>query len=333
MRLEAAGLLQFWKKRYEADPFYCLEKIEREIRNEKSSANEKKPLTLRGLSGAFLILGSGLAIAIAVFIVQFVHAYINKQMNDKMVEIKPKTDDGKIKEKAAATAKLPSPTIIIGNNVPVPAAPVIAPKKSINSYNTLTPAQIKTELNESKVIPRPPTIPVNVPVVALITPSSHNPANISTLTAALLKPQWNESYLSVVSITTVVSAIITQPPNPGNSTLSTSTQLPAVASPSPVTVPVITPSPTASTDKTLLMTAQHQTQQRKLKLNESTINQLPTAQIKHEKIKEDAAISTRIAPTTVANNSPITQPIATGPNNSDLAESNSKIVQPPQLVT
>lgn len=52
MRLEAVGLLQTWKNAFNADPYHCLDKIEKEIK-EKTKNRNKIPLTLKGLSGAF----------------------------------------------------------------------------------------------------------------------------------------------------------------------------------------------------------------------------------------------------------------------------------------
>jgi len=78
MRMKEAGLLDIWWKQFSVDSSYCLRKIDKETNNKKSGDN-KKPLTIQGLSGAFLILGVGSSIAIAVFIVGICHSRINNE--------------------------------------------------------------------------------------------------------------------------------------------------------------------------------------------------------------------------------------------------------------
>ena len=56
----------------------------------KKNDDDKKPLTLKGLSGAFIILGSGYSIAIAVFIVELVHHHHKKQA---VIKNQPAADD------------------------------------------------------------------------------------------------------------------------------------------------------------------------------------------------------------------------------------------------
>ena len=68
MRMKEAGLLDVWWKQFAADSSYCLRKIDQEMNNKIK--DDKKPLTLKGLSGAFLILCAGCSLAIAVFIVE-----------------------------------------------------------------------------------------------------------------------------------------------------------------------------------------------------------------------------------------------------------------------
>ena len=84
MRLESAGLLQ-WPK-LNADPSHCLKKIERETK-EKTGHGKKKPLTLKGLSGAFLVLGIGYALTIAAFIVEVVHRYTRNRKDNTIMNI------------------------------------------------------------------------------------------------------------------------------------------------------------------------------------------------------------------------------------------------------
>lgn len=67
--MEQAGLLRGFQNggMNGADPNYCLRKIQQEM-NVKMGKQDKKPLTLKGLSGAFVILGVGYAFAILVFL-------------------------------------------------------------------------------------------------------------------------------------------------------------------------------------------------------------------------------------------------------------------------
>jgi hypothetical protein len=64
MKMEAAGLPGEWWKQYSDDSTYCLTKIQRKIK-EKSG---KKRLTVKNLSGAFIVLGIGYALAVIAFI-------------------------------------------------------------------------------------------------------------------------------------------------------------------------------------------------------------------------------------------------------------------------
>jgi len=78
LRLREVGFIDVWLKQTIADPTYCLRTVDQETNNKKND-DDKKPLTLKGLSGAFIILGSGYSIAIAAFIVELVHHHHKKQ--------------------------------------------------------------------------------------------------------------------------------------------------------------------------------------------------------------------------------------------------------------
>ena len=68
MSMEAAGLFDVWLNQWNADPVYCLNKIEKEINTKKAKKDDKKRLTLKGLSGSFTILGIGWVASTTVFI-------------------------------------------------------------------------------------------------------------------------------------------------------------------------------------------------------------------------------------------------------------------------
>ena len=83
MRIDESGLAKYWLGQVEAGlTHHCTKKIKREMDN-TTGKNTKKPLTLKGLSGAFLVLGVGSSIAITAFIVELVHGYT------KNIKIKP----------------------------------------------------------------------------------------------------------------------------------------------------------------------------------------------------------------------------------------------------
>ena len=71
MRMEASGLLNYWARRVNRAR-NCMKNDRPKGRNDV-----KKPLTLRGLSGAFVVLGFGYSLAIAVFIVELCHSLIS----------------------------------------------------------------------------------------------------------------------------------------------------------------------------------------------------------------------------------------------------------------
>ena len=69
MRMQEAGLLDVWWKQFSTDASYCLRKIDQEVNN-KVGDDVKKPLTLKGLSGVFLLLIAGIVVSIIVFILE-----------------------------------------------------------------------------------------------------------------------------------------------------------------------------------------------------------------------------------------------------------------------
>jgi len=79
--MEASGLLNFWEKQASrGKPEYCLKKDHSKMPSIRNKRNEeKKSLTIKGLSGAFVVLGFGYSLAIAVF---FVEIYQNLKLNN-----------------------------------------------------------------------------------------------------------------------------------------------------------------------------------------------------------------------------------------------------------
>ena len=79
--MDAAGLLYKWQSDgIQKDAVPCLRKIDQERSNKKiKKGDNKKRLTLEGLSGAFLVLGIGYSFAIAALIVELVHGSMRKR--------------------------------------------------------------------------------------------------------------------------------------------------------------------------------------------------------------------------------------------------------------
>lgn len=71
MRVEAGGLIKLWQKKEEGDPLRrCLKNDNFREQNRNGQDDNKKSLTLKGLSGAFIVLGFGYSLGIAVFIIE-----------------------------------------------------------------------------------------------------------------------------------------------------------------------------------------------------------------------------------------------------------------------
>ena len=73
MQLQENGLYVFWWKDFTAKSDYCLKRIEQEkkIRDDYN----KKPLTLKGLSGAFLVLAVCYALWILIFLLEIIFSH------------------------------------------------------------------------------------------------------------------------------------------------------------------------------------------------------------------------------------------------------------------
>jgi len=108
MRMEAAGLLEFWWRTLAADPTYCFRKIEKEV-DDKKTEDSKKPLTLKALSGAFLVLGVGYSLAIAVFIFELLRGHRAKNRSRIHDSKSPKT---KVANKNTTVASIVSQSTV-----------------------------------------------------------------------------------------------------------------------------------------------------------------------------------------------------------------------------
>ena len=97
MRMQQAGLLRGFQTGINtADPTYCLRKIQQEQMNVKTGKHDQnKPLTLKGLSGAFAVLGVGYALSLFVFLLEKSYSRFKKiviicKQQQRQRKIKPK---------------------------------------------------------------------------------------------------------------------------------------------------------------------------------------------------------------------------------------------------
>ena len=94
MRMEASGLLNFWLKqatrgRHE----YCLKKDHSKRSNSGRRNEDKKSLTMKGLSGAFVVLGVGYSLAVLIFIIENCHKRI---LNNRKIKCQQSKTGGDI---------------------------------------------------------------------------------------------------------------------------------------------------------------------------------------------------------------------------------------------
>lgn len=69
LRMDETGLLFLWQQGTSVDGKYCIQKIQQEVKEHMKSGHKKR-LTMKDLSGAFVILGIGYAIGIITFIME-----------------------------------------------------------------------------------------------------------------------------------------------------------------------------------------------------------------------------------------------------------------------
>ena len=92
--MEASGLLKFWQKQAGRDSLRrCLKNSNFKGPKGNRRDDEKKPLTLKGLSGAFIILGFGYSLGIAVFIIEMCQSHIKNRNVVKPGQVKTNKTD------------------------------------------------------------------------------------------------------------------------------------------------------------------------------------------------------------------------------------------------
>lgn len=99
--MQEAGLLDVWWKQFSIDSSYCLRKIDQETNSKRFGREDKKSLTMKGLSGAFLISGVGSSLAIAAFIVEFCQVYVKTLTSVNIIH-----SDGIPTVKSAGTSEI-----------------------------------------------------------------------------------------------------------------------------------------------------------------------------------------------------------------------------------
>lgn len=99
MKMEEAGLIDYWWRRYcAADPTPCLsENLMKEEQKKNKSERRNKRLTFKGLSGAFVILFAGYIISCMAFIIECSIAHMRKHYRANKIipteHVKPKQKD------------------------------------------------------------------------------------------------------------------------------------------------------------------------------------------------------------------------------------------------
>ena len=87
--MEASGLLKVWEKQINRGrPCFKNDRFKRR-------SEEKKQITMKSLSGAFVVLGFGYSLAVAIFIIEICYSLILK--NHRINVIQTKRDDSTIK--------------------------------------------------------------------------------------------------------------------------------------------------------------------------------------------------------------------------------------------
>lgn len=80
IELNAFGLIEYWMKFHVASPRQCLDTI---TRHNKQSANPR--LSLKNLTGAFVILGFGCMISFLVFVIERLKFTYQRYRNKSVV--------------------------------------------------------------------------------------------------------------------------------------------------------------------------------------------------------------------------------------------------------
>ena len=101
MKMEEAGLIDYWWRRYNAaDPTPCLSENLMKKEEKKNKSEPRKRLTFKGLSGAFLILVRGYILSCLAFIIECSIAHMRKHYRaNKIIP----TEDVKQKQKDVET--------------------------------------------------------------------------------------------------------------------------------------------------------------------------------------------------------------------------------------
>ena len=107
MKMEEAGLIDYLWRRYSvADPTPCLSDNIIKAEDKKKKSEPRKRLTLKGLSGAFVILIAGHVLAFLAFIIECSIARMRKQYRANKINPSVKDVESKQKDVEAPTSKI-----------------------------------------------------------------------------------------------------------------------------------------------------------------------------------------------------------------------------------
>ena len=150
--MDENGLFDFWWKQFSANPTYCFHKIQQQI-NQKGR-KDKKPLTLKSLSGAFLVLCIEYTLAIAAFIVETAvpgHRRIDNETKNRIVKIinnqRAIVDQAQLIRRVT---KIATAIIRIGDHIHKPVV-----NKQVVVINQIKNVQPKPKLEIHPVLPNP----------------------------------------------------------------------------------------------------------------------------------------------------------------------------------
>ena len=104
--MDETGLLFRWQQGTSVDGNYCIQKLQR-VMKEQLNSGDKKRLTLKDLSGAFVLLGVGYAIGLTVFIIEI---YCGQFLKNRKAVLGNKNPKSNASNKPPTESKLKSKT-------------------------------------------------------------------------------------------------------------------------------------------------------------------------------------------------------------------------------
>lgn len=109
--MDETGLLPRWQQGTSVDGNYCIQKLQRTMK-EQLKSGDKKRLTLKDLSGAFVLLSVGYAIGLTVFIIEIYCGRILKNRKAADGNKIPKSNANKPPTESKLKSKNPAGKVI-----------------------------------------------------------------------------------------------------------------------------------------------------------------------------------------------------------------------------